>query len=97
MNKAKMSATKRSVSSPQQLVSEAATIACMPAATQNSGESAPVKGRSGSSFCGIDVRRMAEDAAIIREQKANADKTTELSETRTIEPTGLFNKRTSGW
>lgn len=44
---------------------------------------------------GIDIHKMAEDAARIREQKANAVRTSELSGLETVEPTGLFTKRTS--
>lgn len=90
-----MNTTKWSIVSPQQSTVQSTNAVYMPVAAQNSGRSATAQSAFGSS-CGIDVRRMVEDAAIIREQKANAGKTSELSETRTIEPTGIFNKRTSG-
>ena len=94
MNKAKMNATGWSITSPQQSAVQSAKAVYVPVAAQNSGKPANAQSAFGSS-CVINVRRMVEDAVIIREQKANAGKTSELSGTRTIEPTGIFNKRTS--
>ena len=95
MNKAKMSTKKWRITSLQQVADQATKSACVPVAVQNPSGPVTEKKASGSSY-GIDVRQMVEDAAIIRAQKANAEKTNELSETKTIKPTGLFNKRTKG-
>lgn len=94
MNKAKMNTTRWSITSPQQSAVQSNKAVYVPVAVQNLGESTASQSALGSS-CGINVRRMVEDAFIIREQKANAGKTSELSGTRTIEPTGIFNKRAS--
>lgn len=90
-----MNTTRWSIISPQQSTVQSAKAVYVPVAAQNSGKPATVQSAFGSS-CGINVRRMVEDAVIIREQKANAGKTSELSGTIIIEPTGIFNKRTSG-
>ena len=90
-----MNTTKWSITRSQQLAGQSARAVDVPVTVQNLDEPTPVKS-SFSSSRGIDVRKMVEDAAIIREQKANANKTSELSEIRFIEPTELFNKRTSG-
>lgn len=95
MNKAKMNTTRWSITSPQQSTVQSTKAVYVPVVAQNSGKPVTAQSAFGSS-CGINVRRMVEDAVIIREQKANAGKTSELSGTRTIEPTGIFNKRTSG-
>ena len=95
MNKAKMSTTRWSITSLQQSIVQSNKAVYVPVDAQNLGKPATA-GSAVGSCGGIDVRRMAEDAIIIRAQKANAGKTSELSEIRTIESTGIFNKRTSG-
>lgn len=90
-----MNTTKWSITSPQQSVVQSTKSVYVPVAAQNSAEPATAQSVFGSSR-GINVRRMVEDAVIIREQKANVGKTSELGGARTIKPTGIFNKRTSG-
>lgn len=90
-----MNTTRRSITNLQQLAGQTAKAVHKSIVAQNPSEPVPAEKASSSSH-GIDVRKMVEDAAIIREQKANASKTSDLSENRIIEPTGLFDKRTSG-